>query len=99
MGDSALLAIGPIRVLCTSLSSYEYADEHFQALGVDARKMRFVVVKNPMNYQQAFAGAPAMFVLDTPGPTTCNLASVGWRRLDRPCFPMEDGFEPVFTPG
>ena len=99
MGDSALLAIGPIRVLCTSLSSYEYSDEHFQALGLDARRLKFLVVKNPMNYQQAYAGAPARFVLDTPGPTTCNLASVGWRRLDRPCFPMEDGFEPVFTPG
>ena len=99
MGDSVLLAIGPIRVLCTSLSSYEYADEHFLALGLDARKLKFVVVKNPMNYQQAYTGAPAMFVLDTPGPTTCNLASVAWRRLDRPCFPMEDGFDPVFIGG
>jgi microcystin degradation protein MlrC len=99
MGDAALLAIGPIKVLCTTLSSYEYADEHFQALGVDAQKLKFVVVKNPMNYQQAYAGAPGMFVLDTPGPTTCNLASVDWKQLDRPCFPMEDGFEPVFVAG
>ncbi|MSP48248.1 MAG: M81 family peptidase [Alphaproteobacteria bacterium] len=99
IGDAAVVAIGPIKVLCTSLSSYEYADEHFLALGLDPRRMKFVVVKNPMNYQQVYAGAPAMFVLDTPGPTTCNLASVGWRRLDRPCFPMEDGFEPVFASG
>ncbi len=99
IGDAAVVAIGPIKILCASLSSYEYADEPFQALGIDARKAKFLVVKNPMNYQQAYAGAPAMFVLDTPGPTTCNLASVGWRRLDRPCFPMEDGFEPVFSAG
>ena len=99
IGDAAVLAIGTIKVLCASLSSYEYADEPFQALGIDARRMKFLVVKNPMNYQQAYAGAPAMFVLDTPGPTTCNLAAVAWRRLDRPCFPMEDGFEPVFAAG
>jgi microcystin degradation protein MlrC len=99
MGAAAVLAVGSIKVLLTSLSSYEYADEHFQALGIDAAKAKFVVVKNPMNYQQAYAGAPAMFVLDTPGPTTCNLASVAWRRLDRPCFPMEDGFEPVLAAG
>ncbi|MBM3548858.1 MAG: M81 family metallopeptidase [Alphaproteobacteria bacterium] len=99
IGDAAVLAIGPIKVLCASLSSYEYADEPFQALGIDVRRMKFLVVKNPMNYQQAYAGAPAMFVLDTPGPTTCNLASVAWKRLDRPCFPMEDGFEPVFATG
>jgi microcystin degradation protein MlrC len=99
MGAAAVLRVGAIRVLLTSLSSYEYADEHFEALGIEARKAKFVVVKNPMNYQQAYAGAPAMFVLDTPGPTTCNLASVAWRRLDRPCFPMEDGFEPVLAAG
>ncbi|MCC7048788.1 MAG: M81 family metallopeptidase [Alphaproteobacteria bacterium] len=96
LGPSALLAVGPVKVLCSSLSAYEYADEAFAAFGVDPRGLKFVVVKNPMNYQQAYAGAPAMFVLDTPGPTPSNLASVAWRRLDRPCFPMEDGFQPVF---
>jgi microcystin degradation protein MlrC len=99
IGDAAVLSIGPIKILCASLSSYEYADEPFQALGIDARRVKFLVVKNPMNYQQAYAGAPGMFVLDTPGPTTCNLAAVAWRRMDRPCFPMEDGFEPVFVAG
>jgi microcystin degradation protein MlrC len=96
LGPSALLAVGPVKVLCSSLSAYEYADEPFAAMGVDARRQKFVVVKNPMNYQQAYAGAPAMVVLDTPGPTPSNLASVAWKRLDRPCFPMEDGFRPVF---
>ncbi|MCC6467290.1 MAG: M81 family metallopeptidase [Alphaproteobacteria bacterium] len=96
LGPSAVLSVGPVKVLCSSLSAYEYADEAFAALGIDARRQKFVVVKNPMNYQQAYAGAPAMFVLDTPGPTPSNLASVDWQRLDRPCFPMEDGFQPVF---
>ena len=99
MGAAAVLSIGPIKVLCTSLSSYEYADEHFVAMGIEARKLKFVVVKNPMNYQQAYAGAPAMFVLDTPGPTTPNLAAISWTRFDRPSFPMEDAFPPVFMRG
>ena len=72
-------------------------DEQFAALGIDTRKLKFIVVKNPMNYQQAYAGAPAMIVLDTPGPTPSNLASVNWQRLTRPCFPVDDGFEPVFA--
>jgi microcystin degradation protein MlrC len=97
LGATALLSIGPIRVVCSTLSAYEYADEQFAALGVDTRKMKFVVVKNPMNYQQAYAGAPAMVVLDTPGPTPSNLAGVNWQRLTRPCFPVDDGFEPRFT--
>ena len=99
LGPTALLSIGPIKVVCSSLSAYEYADEQFTALGIDTRKLKFVVVKNPMNYQQAYAGAPAMIVLDTPGPTPSNLASVGWQRLTRPCFPVDDEFEPVFVTG
>lgn len=99
LGATALLSIGPIRIVCSSLSAYEYADEQFAALGIDTRKLKFVVVKNPMNYQQAYAGAPAMIVLDTPGPTPSNLASVPWQRLSRPCFPVDDGFEPRFVTG
>ena len=52
---------------------------HF-ANGIDVRAKKFVVVKNPMNYQQAYTGAAAMYVLDTPGPTTANFASLPWRR-------------------
>jgi microcystin degradation protein MlrC len=55
-----------------------------------------VIVKNPMNYLAAYSDAPAKMVLDTPGPTTCNLAAVPWRYITRPRFPIDTDFGPQF---
>lgn len=98
MGPSALLQAGGVQLVVSSQASYEYADEQFRAAGVDPWACRFVVVKNPMNYQSAYAAAPARWVLDTPGPTTCNLAAVPWQRITRPRYPVDTGFQPEFTP-
>jgi microcystin degradation protein MlrC len=97
MGPTAVLRAGEVLVLVSSLSAYEYGDEAFAANGIDVRKQKFVVVKNPMNYQKAYADAAAQYILDTPGPTTPNLASLPWARLDRPTFPLDTGFRPTFA--
>jgi microcystin degradation protein MlrC len=70
MGPSAVLAIGPVRVLITSNPTYEWGDEQFRAVGLDPRAATFVVAKNPMNYRHAFPDlADQAIILDTPGPT------------------------------
>jgi microcystin degradation protein MlrC len=97
MGPSAVLRVGQVMVVVGSVSTYEYADEVFVANGVAARGHKFVVVKNPMNYQQAYADAGAQYILDTPGPTTPNLASLDWRHADRPLFPLDADFAPRFV--
>ena len=88
-GPSAVLTVGAVEILVTSNACYEYADEAFVAAGIDPRSKAFVVVKNPMNYQQAYAGAAAMTILDTPGPTTPNLAALPFRAVGRPLFPLD----------
>jgi microcystin degradation protein MlrC len=97
MGPTAVLRAGAVEILVASLSAYEYADEAFAANGIVTREKKFAVVKNPMNYQTAYADAAARFVLDAPGPTTANLAALTWRRLDRPTFPIDPDFEPRFV--
>lgn len=97
MGPSAVLRVGQVEVVVGSASTYEYADEVFVANGIDVRRRKFVVVKNPMNYQQAYRDAAAQFILDTPGPTTPNLASLDWRHADRPLFPLDAEFSPRFV--
>ena len=99
MGPSALLRVGDggaVQVVASTYSSYEYADEQFRAAGVDARRCRFVVVKNPMNFQNAYDFASATFFLSTPGPTTPELAGVPWEHIRRPFYPLDDGPEPIF---
>ena len=88
-GPSAVLRVGAVDVLVTSNACYEYGDEAFVAAGIDPRARKFVVVKNPMNYQQAYAGAAAMLIVDTPGPTTPNLAALPFRMVARPLFPLD----------
>ena len=96
MGATAVLKIGAVTVVVPSLPTYEHADEQFRAAGVNPADFKFVVVKNPMNYQQAFAFAPSLFDLDTPGPTTCYIREPQWKHLDRPIYPIDDNFEPHF---
>lgn len=88
-GGAVVLRVGAIEVLVTGNACYEYADEAFRAAGIDVRTHKFVVVKNPMNYQQAYADAALQVIVDTPGPTTPNLASLPFRLVDRPLFPLD----------
>jgi microcystin degradation protein MlrC len=99
MGPSAWLRIGRADVVVATNPTYEYGDEQFQAAGFDPRTRHFVVVKNPMNYQQAFAGASAMFILDAPGPTTSALAGIAVprARAGRPFWPFERDFAPTIA--
>jgi microcystin degradation protein MlrC len=97
MGPSAVIRVGPVNVVVSTYSSYEYADEQFLAAGVDPRHCKFVVVKNPMNYKAAYEYARAAMLLDTPGPTSCNLAALPWQHMSRPRFPLDDDFQPEFV--
>lgn len=94
MGPSIVLRVAAVDILVASQSAYEYADEAFLSNGIDPATKKFVVVKNPMNYQAAYPNAAAYFILDTPGPTTPNLTSLPWQNIDRPTFPIDRAFSP-----
>ncbi|MCE9591150.1 MAG: M81 family metallopeptidase [Planctomycetes bacterium] len=90
MGPTAVLEIGSVRVLIMSKPTYDWKDEQFRSVGLDAASSKFVVVKNPMNFRFAYAGlSKAAFILDTPGPTPATLKHVAFRRLRRPYFPAD----------
>ncbi len=102
MGPSAVLKIGAIQVLVMTHATYDWADEQFRALGLDARAAKFVVVKNPMNHRLAYAGLyREAILLDTPGPTPAVMHHVSYQRLQRPYYPADrdiPGLKPrVFT--
>jgi microcystin degradation protein MlrC len=96
MGKSAVIAVKSAVVVVSSYSAYEYADEHFRAAGQDVRNFKFVIVKNPMNFKQAYASAPKRVLVNLPGPSTSQLRNVDWRRVQRPCFPLDDQDAPIF---
>lgn len=89
MGPSAVLAHGGVRILVVTYAFYEWGFEPYRAAGLDVTKARLVSVKNPMNYRLTYPFAVASFVLATDGPTTPNLRSLSWKRLQRPFYPKD----------
>ncbi len=91
MGLSAVLQIGPFQVLIMSRPTYDWADEQYRCAGMDVRQAKFVGVKNPMNYNMAYAGvAKASFIVDTPGPTPATTRHLPYQRMQRPFFPLDE---------
>ena len=98
MGATAVVRVGQIRILVTTHATYDWADEQWQAVGIDPRRSRYVVVKNPMNYHNVYDEvAAAVYILDTPGPTPATVKGLPFQRLERPFFPLDDQI-PGLTP-
>lgn len=89
MGLSAVLAIGNIQVLIMSKPTYDWADEQYRTAGLDVDRVKFIGVKNPMNYHFAYKGAKADFILDTPGVTPPTVKHLTYKRMERPFFPKD----------
>ena len=91
MGDAAVVRLGPwIRLLVTSLRTYEWRGEQYAAVGFDPATAKYLVVKNPMNFRPTYERWTELFVpVSLPGATTPALRRLRYERLPRPCFPME----------
>jgi len=91
MGPAAVLEIGTVQVLVASHPTYDWADEQYRSLGMDPDNAKFIVAKNPMNYNLAYGHlTPQVYVLDTPGPTPATMKSVAFQHLQRPYFPLDE---------
>ncbi|MEX0725190.1 MAG: M81 family metallopeptidase [Planctomycetaceae bacterium] len=99
MGTTALLEIGPLRLMIASHPTYDWNKEQFESIGLDARLAKYIVVKNPMNFNMAYAGiAKQRYILDTPGPTPATLKHAEFKNVKRPFFPRDEqipGLEPM----
>jgi microcystin degradation protein MlrC len=98
MGPTATLQVDAIQILITSNSTYDWADEQFRRMGMDTRRAKFIVVKNPMNHRWGYEGVyKERFILDTPGPTPATLTHIKYQRLQRPIYPLDRNI-PNFSP-
>ena len=89
MGPTAVVAVGAIQIVISSNATYDWMTEQFDVLSLNPADCKFVVVKNPMNYQQAYAGVmKAAFVLDTPGPTPANTNALAYTAMKSSWFPF-----------
>ena len=90
MGSTAVLVVGSIRILITTYGTYDWRDEQYSALGLDPLRVKYLVVKNPMNYRMVYGErAKGVFILDTPGPTPATVRHIEFQKLQRPFFPLD----------
>ena len=90
MGRTAVVAVGPIQIVISSNATYDWMTEQYDLLDLSPADCKFVVAKNPMNYQQAYAGMmKAAYVLDTPGPTPANTNALPYTAMSSGWFPAE----------
>ncbi len=91
MGASALVQIGSIKIVIASHPTYEWRDEQFRLVGIDAAdEIKFIVAKNPMNYHMAYGSiAKQFFIIDSKGPTPATCKGLIYTKMKRPFFPFD----------
>ena len=89
MGPTAVLRSGGLRIVIATHPTYEWTGEQYRSVGVDIQSPKFAVVKNPMNYRMVYPDAPAVIVIDSPGPTPASVRSLPFERMQRPFFPLD----------
>lgn len=103
MGPTAVLSVGAIQLMLSSFATYDWMDEQYRSVGLEASEAKFVVAKNPMNYRMAYGPlAKAVFILDTPGPTPATLRHAPFKKVRRPYFPKDadiPGLKPALLRG
>ncbi len=96
MGRAAVIEVGTVSVLVTERPAFTVDPAFYRAVGLEPKDAKIVVVKSALQFRDGYGPfAKAMWVVDTPGPSTANLKRLDWRHVSRPLFPFDDDFEPA----
>lgn len=91
MGKSAVLAIGPVRVLVRSYPSIEWDIEMYRSQGLSPEDAALVFVKSPAHFRASFGPiADRIIVADTPGATRADVGNLPFRHVTRPLYPLDN---------
>ena len=90
MGRSAVLEVGPVQILIAERSSMTVDPELFRSHGIDPIYCKIVVVKSPNGFRAAYEPiAKGIFLVDTPGVSTANIARLPFKKVPRPMYPLD----------
>ena len=95
LGQCALLSLrgGAVRVLVSSLRQQVLSPEYFEIAGLDVATANAVIVKSRGHFRVGFssiAGDADIYEVDGPGLTTADIASMAWKGLPRPVYPIDE---------
>ena len=91
MGRSAVLDIGPARLVVTERTHEPWDLGVFESLGQDPRDARYLLLKSRMYCRPVFVPISAGLVeCDSPGATSADWNMFPYTRRARPLYPLED---------
>ncbi len=97
MGPCAVVRTGGVTVLLTSRKTPPFDLGQLRSQGIEPRDFAFIGVKAAVAHRRAYDPiTAATYNVDTPGPCTGNLASLPWRHLQRPIYPLDPITAPEF---
>ncbi len=90
MGLTAIVEIGGVKVVLTSLRTMPFDIEQLRSVGIEPASCRVIVVKSAIAWRAAYgAVAQSQFTIDTPGICPSNLERLAYRCRPSPIFPLE----------
>jgi len=94
MGLSAVVRAGEVRVLITSKPVFTVDPGLYRAMDLEPADAQVVVVKSHIQFRAGYQGiAHDAILLDSPGVSSDHLASLPFRRVPRPLFPLDPHME------
>lgn len=97
MGPCAVVRTGGTTILLTSRKTPPFDLGQLRSQGIEPRDFAFIGVKAAVAHRRAYDPiTAATYYVDTPGPCTSNLASLPWRHLQRPIYPLDPINAPHF---
>ncbi|MBE5784271.1 MAG: M81 family metallopeptidase [Clostridiales bacterium] len=90
-GKSARIRIGNVEVVVAEkLTQQTFDNTPFLMVGADIDHYRIVSVKSSNHFRAWFAGrAKSIYVVSTPGVHTADLASLPYKQISRPIYPLD----------
>lgn len=90
MGRTVVLRVSGIDIIVTSRRHYMTDLQGYRSLDIEPKDKKFIVIKGFTHFIASHKPiAKEIIFLDTPGLTTQRLASLPFKKLRRPIFPLD----------
>jgi microcystin degradation protein MlrC len=94
MGPCAVIRSEGVTLLLTSRKTPPFDLGQLRSQGLEPREFAVIGVKAAVAHKRAYDPIAAeSFYVDTPGPCSSNLATLPWRHLRRPVWPVDPAAE------
>lgn len=96
MGRCAVVFIGTIALLLMENPTFTGDPAMYRSVGLEPAAADLVLVKSAAQFRAEYEPLSSrIFILDTPGASTANLADLPFRHIPRPMYPFDTDFASV----